>query len=172
MDFISDIRKQVNSYQSTDDKYSAPLKSNGIGTTTTSIRIDDSLKYSDIPKSIEIPDEPQKNNNTTPKNKSSLDFFLSELENRNFFNNKIKEQQRIEQLDKVREEVVNKLKELHIENKLNPVFIKELLSAIEVTYKKFKEDVNLDPDNYYNACLSYIDSRRPQNSDYRSHVDF
>jgi len=46
------------------------------------------------------------------------------------------------------------------------------LNAIEVTYKKFKEDSNLDPSNFYSACLSYIDSRRPQNTDYRSHVDF
>jgi len=166
MDFISDIRKQVNSYQSTDDKYST--RSYGSSGTTTSIRMDDTSRLNDIPKSIEIPEDPI----SKPAINSSLDFFLKELENRNFFNNKIKEQQRLDKLEKVREEVVNKLKELHIENKLNPVFIKELLSAIELTYKKFKEDMSLDPNNFYNACLSYIDSRRPQNSDYRSHVDF
>jgi hypothetical protein len=67
---------------------------------------------------------------------------------------------------------VTKLKELHIENKLNPAFIKELLAAIEFTYKKFKEDQNLKPENFYQVCLSYIDSRRPSVSDYRAHVDF
>jgi len=167
MDFISDIRKQINSYDSVDDRYSNSSRVFNTGT-TTSIRMDEP-KYSDIPKSIEIPEEPIP---TKPKVNSSLDFFLNELENRNFFNNKIKEQQRLEALDSTREEVVNKLKELHIENKLNPAFIKELLNAIEVTYKKFKEDSNLDPSNFYSACLSYIDSRRPQNTDYRSHVDF
>lgn len=167
MDFISDIRKQINSYDSADDRYSTNSRVFNSGT-TTSIRMDQP-KYTEIPKSIEIPEEVV---TSKPKVNSSLDFFLNELENRNFFNNKIKEQQRIQELDTTREEVVNKLKELHIENKLNPVFIKELLNAIEVTYKKFKEDINLDPSNFYNACLSYIDSRRPQSSDYRSHVDF
>lgn len=151
MDFISDIRKQVNSYQSTDDKYtSSNFSKSG---TTTSIRMEE----------VSTP---------TPQVKNSLDFFLKELENRNFLNNKAKEQKRLVDLENVREEVVTKLKELHIENKLNPAFIKELLSAIEVTYKKFKDDTTADPINFYNACLSYIDSRRPQISDYKSHVDF
>jgi len=153
MDFISDIRKQINSYDSSDDRYySTNQRSFDSKGTTTSIRVDEPI--------------------SKPKVNSSLDFFLNELENRNFFNNKLKEQQRLQELENIREEVVNKLKELHIENKLNPAFIKELLNSIEVTYKRFKEDVNTDPNKFYNACLSYIDSRRPQTSDYRSHVDF
>ncbi len=159
MDFISDIRKQVNSFDCSNDRY--------FSGSTTSIRAGEP-QVNDIPKSIEIPEEKVQK----PKINTSLEFFLNELENRNFFNNKIKEQQRLESLDKIREEVVNKLKELHIENKLNPVFIKELLNAIELTYKKFKEDQAQDPDNFYKECLTYIDSRRPHTSDYRSHVDF
>jgi DNA integrity scanning protein DisA with diadenylate cyclase activity len=164
MDFISDIRKQVNSYDSVTDRY----YNNNFSSTTTSIRSDEKKPVSDIAKSVEIPEE----NLDKPKISSSLDFFLNELESRNFFNNKLKEQQRLQNLETIREEVVNKLKELHIENKLNPVFIKELLNAIDFTYKKFKDDQSQEPENFYKACLNYIDSRRPQSSDYRSHVDF
>jgi len=163
MDFISDIRKQVNSFEtsSSNDRYyneSGHIQPKVTTSSISSIRIEE-------PKIVEEKIE-------KPQINSALDFFLNELESRNFFNNKLKEQQRLQDLEKVREEVVTKLKELHIENKLNPVFIKELLNAIEVTYKHFKDDMNLNPDNFYIACLNYIDSRRPQSSDYRSHVDF
>jgi len=164
MDFISDIRKQVNSFESTGDKYSRDTtgyvdysKPRVSTSSISSIRVEDSIKQPIVEK---------------PQISSALDFFLHELESRNFFNNKIKEQQRLQELEKVREEVVTKLKELHIDNKLNPVFIKELLNAIEVTYKNFKEDANLSPENFYISCLNYIDSRRPNNSNYKSHVDF
>ena len=149
MDFITNIRNQVNSVEaSPSNKFS----------------ISD---FAEVEKAKPV---------TTPmpevKSATSLDFFLNELESRNFFNNKLKEQQRLEELETVKNEVVTKLKELHIENKLNPAFIKELLAAIEFTYKKFKEDQNLKPENFYQVCLSYIDSRRPSVSDYRAHVDF
>lgn len=164
MDFISDIRKQVNSFESSGDKYS---KDTAGYVTYNQPKVVGSSSIS----SIRI-EEPKIIEEEKPVAKSALDFFLNELESRNFFNNKLKEQQRLHDLERVREEVVTKLKELHIENKLNPVFIKELLNAIEVTYKNFKEDMNLNPDNFYISCLNYIDSRRPKTSDYKSHVDF
>jgi hypothetical protein len=149
MDFITNIRNQVNSVDS------APSNKFSIS------------DFAEVEKAKPVAAPMPEVKSTT-----SLDFFLNELESRNFFNNKLKEQQRLEELENVKNEVVTKLKELHIENKLNPAFIKELLAAIEFTYKKFKEDQNLKPENFYQVCLSYIDSRRPSVSDYRAHVDF
>ena len=149
MDFITNIRNQVNSVET------APNNKFSIG------------DFAEVEKA-----KPVVTSNPEVKSASSIDFFLNELESRNFFNNKLKEQQRLEELENVKNEIVTKLKELHIENKLNPAFIKELLAAIEFTYKKFKEDQNLKPENLYQVCLSYIDSRRPSVSDYRAHVDF
>lgn len=151
MDFLTNIRNQVNAFETTNDKYS-------------------------ISDTVVNKNEPQLKSTSSIRpesNISSLDFFLSELENRNFFNNKLKEQERLRELDEIKTSLVTKLKELHIENKLNPAFIKELISAIEFTYNKFREDQNLKPDNFYQVCLAYIDSRRPTVSDYnQSHVNF
>lgn len=158
MDFISNIRRQINSPDTQTYEYNSRIMPQETSNTSSN----------SISSLLSDPVESKE----TPVVSSSLDFFLQELENRNFFNNKAKEQERLDRLQIIKDELVNKLKELHIENKLNPAFIKELLNAIDVTFKNFKENPSANPENFYNACLSYIDSRRPKNSDLRAHVDF